>query len=173
MLMHSPFVPRLTAAALALGGLVLLTTPVTAGPVKHGALTIDHVWARATAKMARTGAAYMTITNTGNTADTLLSAQGAVSAKTELHKSSMKDGVMRMRQVKGGIKVPAGKTVMLKPGGFHTMLIGLKNPLHEGDSFPLTLNFAKAGSVTVHTIVKKGQTTMDGGKMKMPMKKDN
>jgi copper(I)-binding protein len=60
---------------------------------------------------------------------------------------------MRMRQV-SSIDVPAGGTVSLQPGGLHIMLIDLKEPLRQGETFPLTLTFAKAGKVAVDVPVK-------------------
>ena len=53
------------------------------------------------------------------------------------------------------VDVPAGGKTALEPGGLHVMLIGLKAPLKEGDKFPLTLTFAKAGKVDVEVIVEK------------------
>ena len=61
----------------------------------------------------------------------------------------MDNGVMKMRELTDGLAIPAGGTVALKPGSYHVMLIGLKKPLAAGDLFPLTLNFEKAGNVSV------------------------
>jgi len=61
----------------------------------------------------------------------------------------MDGGVMRMRKLAGGLALPAGETVTLAPGGYHVMFIGLKAPFRAGDSVPVTLDFQKAGSVTV------------------------
>ena len=72
----------------------------------------------------------------------------------------MKDGVMSMMRIEELVIEP-GETVMLKPGGFHVMLMGLKKPLTKGTEFPLTLNFARAGDVTVTVHVK------DAGEMGM------
>jgi len=63
--------------------------------------------------------------------------------------------VMRMREVNGGVALAAGSQVKFMPGGYHIMLMGLKQPLKAGDRFPLTLKFAKAGSVTVEVLVEK------------------
>jgi periplasmic copper chaperone A len=67
---------------------------------------------------------------------------------------SMAGMVMQMRPV-AGIDIPAGQPVSLKPGGEHIMLLGLAQPLHEGQTFPLTLTFEKAGSRAVTVTVKK------------------
>ena len=91
----------------------------------------------------------MTITNHGATDDTLIDASAPVSQRIELHTHIMDDGVMWMREIEGGIPVPAGATVDLQPGGLHVMLIGLEQPLVEGETFPMTLVFEQAGAVDV------------------------
>ena len=61
----------------------------------------------------------------------------------------VENGVMQMREITGGLPVPANGSVVLKPGSYHVMLIGLKKPLTAGETFPLTLTFAKAGNISV------------------------
>lgn len=117
-----------------------------------GDIAIKDVWARATAKSAPNGAVFMTLHSAG-AADRLVAASASVSRRVEIHESSMKDGVMRMREVPG-IDVPAGGMAMLKPGGYHVMLMGLNAPLQKGDEFPLTLTFETAGEVTVEVEVQ-------------------
>lgn len=68
---------------------------------------------------------------------------------------SMTDGVMRMRQLEGGVPLPAGETVKLEPGGLHVMLIGLKQPLTEGQTLPLTLTFEEAGTLEVELAIEE------------------
>lgn len=123
-------------------------------------ITVSHPWARASAMVAKAGAGFLTIQNTGASDDTLLSAQAptSVSAVTELHTHIKEGDVMKMRKV-DSIPVPAGQTVTLQPGGLHVMLIDLAHPLTEGESFPLTLTFEKAGTVEV-TMSVKGMGTM-------------
>jgi copper(I)-binding protein len=62
---------------------------------------------------------------------------------------TMKDNVMVMRPVEGGLDIPAGGTVELKPGHFHLMFMDVKNPFHEGDTIPVTLEFEHAGKVEI------------------------
>jgi copper(I)-binding protein len=62
---------------------------------------------------------------------------------------------MRMREIEGGLAIPAGSKVEMKPGGYHVMLIGLKQKLEEGQGFPLTLTFATTGELTVEVKVEK------------------
>jgi len=146
-----------TAAVLMMG----LTAPSFAGDI-----SVEGPWARASAKMARAGAAFMTIKNMGE-ADKLIAAKADISKKVELH-THIKDGdVMKMRKVKGGITVPAKGMAMLKPGGDHVMFMGLSKQLKEGEMFPLTLVFEKAGEVKVHVKINKAGAM---GAMKHDMK---
>jgi copper(I)-binding protein len=115
-------------------------------------LEVSNAWARATAAKAENGAAYLTILSP--TPDRLLSASSPAAKKAELHTMEMAGMVMKMRPV-AGLDIPAGQPVALKPGGEHIMLIGLQQPLREGQSFTLTLNFEKAGARTVSVAVEK------------------
>ncbi len=117
-----------------------------------GQLEVDNAWARATPGEAATGAAYVTIQSP--TADKLVAASSPVAKKAELHTMSMEGMVMKMRPL-ASVDIPAGQAVTLQPGGMHIMLIGLAKPLKPGQTFPLTLTFAKAGSRTVDVAVEK------------------
>ena len=145
----------LAAAALSGFGSIARADDVTLGSLK-----IDHPWARASAGPARNSAAFMTIHNAGD-ADRLVAAAADVSERVELHTHMMEGDVMKMRQVEA-IEVPAGGMAELQPGGFHVMLIGLKAPLKEGEHFPLTLTFEKAGEMTLEVTVE-AITSMGGG----------
>ena len=145
--------------ALVTGASAALAGDATIGPMK-----VEHAWARASAGPAN-GAAYLTITNTGATADRLIAASGDVSKTAQLHNHINEGGVMKMRPV-AAIEVAPGQTVTLAPGGYHIMLMGLKAPLKQGDSFPLTLSFEKAGAGQVQVDVQAaGAMGMDHGAM--------
>lgn len=121
---------------------------------RAGDLEIDQPWSRTTAPQAQNGAAYVTVTNHGSTADRLIEARSPVAATVELHTHDVdSDGVMRMREVEA-IDLPAGEVTALRPGGLHVMLIGLENRLVEGEQFPLTLVFDEAGVVEVEVQVE-------------------
>lgn len=115
-------------------------------------LEVSNAWARATPGKAENGAAYLTIQSP--TADRLLSVSAPVAKKAELHTMSMEGMVMKMRPL-ADLDIPAGQPVTLKPGGQHVMLLGLDAPLREGQSFPLTLTFEKAGTRTVTVAIEK------------------
>ncbi len=127
--------------------LTLAAFAAQAHEFKAGAITIGHPYARATAAGQPTGGGFMKFAN-GGADDKLLSVSAEVSKTVELHEMKMEGDVMRMRQVEG-ITLPGGKTVELKPGGYHVMFIGLKEPLKVGDKFPVKLKFEKAGEVIV------------------------
>lgn len=150
-------IPNLIAALVL--GLAALAG-ARAHEYKAGNLVIEHPWAKPSLKGVANGAAFLTIRNIGTEDDTLVAARADVSKAVELHTHMREGGIMRMRRVEGGIKVPAGKTVKLAPGGYHIMLIGLKAPLVKGSKFPLTLEFAKAGEVKTEVWVE--QPTEDG-----------
>jgi copper(I)-binding protein len=115
-------------------------------------LEVSNAWARATPGKAENGAAYLTIQSP--TPDRLLSVSTPVAKKAELHTMSMEGMVMKMRPL-AGVDIPAGQPITLKPGGRHVMLLGLDEPLREGQSFPLTLTFEKAGTRTVTVAIEK------------------
>jgi len=111
-------------------------------------ITVGHPWARATPKGATTGAAYMTVTNNGASADRLVGATTPLADKVQFHKETEDNGVSRMREVRS-MDLDPGTKVVFKPGDLHMMIVGLKQPLTEGKTFALTLQFEKAGSVKV------------------------
>lgn len=135
----------LIPAALAL---IALAGPALAASHKAGDLTIESPWARATPKGASVGAGYLAIRNDGATADKL-TAITTDFATVQVHEMSMANGVMKMREVAGGLEIPAHKSVKLAPGGYHLMFMGLKHPLVKGETVKATLTFEHAGSVAV------------------------
>lgn len=143
---------HVAGAATAL--LIALVSIAQAHEYEAGALHVGHPWARASAGAAPTGAAYLTIENRGAVADRLLAVETQASRRAELHTHLEENGVMKMREVEGGIELPAGATVALAPGGLHVMLMGLAAPLEEGARFPLTLVFEKAGRLEVEIAVE-------------------
>ena len=112
---------------------------------------VENAKARASIGPAMNGAAYLTITG-GATDDTLIGAATPAAASASVHESRMDNDMMTMRAVPE-MEIPAGKTVSFAPGGYHVMLMGLKQKLVAGESFPLTLRFAHAGPVTVQVQV--------------------
>jgi copper(I)-binding protein len=135
------------AAAVLLS--TLLAAPARAQEVKAGDLVITQAWSRATPGGAKVAGGYLTIENRGSTPDRLIGGTVDVAAKVEVHEMATKNGVMTMRQLDSGLTIEPGKTVKLAPGGYHLMMLDLKSPLKKDDQLPVTLEFEKAGKVTV------------------------
>lgn len=164
--------------------LLLAATLATSAWADSG-ISVTQVWGRATPGNVPTGALYLTVTNNGTAPDHLIGASTPAAKLTELHQMIMNNGVMEMRPVPS-LEILPGKSLVLAPNGYHVMLTGLKAPLKEGQSVPLTLTFEKAGTVQVTAKIAKvgamqpddqsgaaGTSTMPGmsgnsGSMNMP-----
>jgi len=143
--------PKSIACAIACATLLwnLLAAPAFAEEVRAGDLVITQAWSRATPGGAKIGGGYLTIENKGSAPDRLIGGSSDVAGKIEVHEMAMSDGVMMMRPLDKGLTIDPGKTVRLAPGGYHLMMFDLKGPLKQGDKFPVTLEFEKAGKVMV------------------------
>ncbi len=144
------------------------TTPTVAAPSSTAAatastLTITDVSARATTNDV--SAVYFTVKNTG-VADKLVKASTTVTTNVQLHETVTEGGTSRMQQVPG-FDVPPNGELVLKPGGFHVMLLDLKAPLVEGQSLEVKLTFEKAGVVTIAAPIRQPGSSsgmgMNGG----------
>lgn len=153
--------------ALLLAAVACTSTP--AAPASSQGVSAQNVWARPATMMGSmpmegdnqqmqqggaNSAIYMVLVNGGAQADRLTAAQADVSNAVEIHETTMEGDVMRMQQVEGGIEVPAGGQVELKPGGYHVMLIGLTRDLKVGDKFPVTLQFSSGATLAVEAEVR-------------------
>ncbi|MFK0161160.1 copper chaperone PCu(A)C [Rhizobium sp. NPDC090279] len=151
------------AFALAAFGLAsLLSSIALADDVKVGNLTISAPYVRAMVPGAPVGGGYVTITNTGDTDDRLIAASSPRAATVQIHEMKMDNDVMIMRELSDGLPIPAGKTVELKPGGYHVMFLKVAEPFLQGQTVRATLKFEKAGSIEVDfpvgSIAAKGET---------------
>lgn len=143
---------------------LLILVGLTACPAEDAEPRIEvaDVWARpgmagegGMGHQAGTGAVFMTLDNQGHESDRLLSARTDVAQAVEIHETTIKGDVARMQQVTGGIEIPAQGQIVLKPGGYHVMLIGLLHDLLVGDRFLLTLTFEKSDDVTLQVEVRQ------------------
>ena len=148
----------------------LFAAPACAGEAKVGDLVITQAWSRATPSGAKVAGGYLVIENKGKTADRLVGGAGEIAGKVEVHEMAMNNGVMTMRPLDKGLTIEPGKTVELAPGSYHLMLMDLKNPLKQGEKVPLTLEFEKAGKVTLSLDVEgvgaQAPADHSGGHMK-------
>ncbi|MBR0789103.1 copper chaperone PCu(A)C [Bradyrhizobium manausense] len=158
--------------ALAALSAVVIATPVRADDVKAGDLVISQAWSRATPGGAKVAGGFLTIENKGSAPDKLVAVSAEIAGKAEVHEMTMVNGVMKMRPLDKGLVIEPGKTVKLAPGGNHLMLQDLKGPFKEGEKVPVTLQFEKAGKVSVSLDVQGvgAQAPGGGGAMmkKMP-----
>ena len=131
----------------------LLTTLMAMGaPTWAQAVDVQGAWARATVQGQKATGAFMKLTATSGAR--LVSVSSPVAGVAEVHEMKMNGDVMQMRAVQGGLELPAGKAVELKPGGFHLMLMDLKMPLLKDTTVPLTLVFKDNKGVEFKTELK-------------------
>lgn len=164
MSMKTNFLAAVAAVSLAL-------------PAFAEGILVQDPYARVSAKMSSSGAAFMVIENHTGQDDHLVSATSDISEKVELHTHKEDaNGVMRMIHVEEGFALPKDGMIKMGRGGHHVMFLGLKQPLHNGDMVHVTLEFEKAGPVEVDIPVDldrkpdhamTGHGNMDHGKMKM------
>ncbi|MBN8991049.1 MAG: copper chaperone PCu(A)C [Rhizobiales bacterium] len=155
-----PVMQFIAVAALAAS---VFTVPARAGDATAGDIVITQAWSRATPNGAKIAGGYLTIENKGTAPDRLVGGSGEIAGKVEVHEMAMNNGVMTMRPLDKGLAIEPGKTVKLAPGGFHLMLMDLKGPFKQGDKVPVTLEFEKAGKVTVSLDVQGVGAQAPGG----------
>jgi copper(I)-binding protein len=149
--------PRATASILSL--LLVLSVAACGSAASNttqpagGIVTIGGAWVRA-GQSGGTTAAYMTITNGTLSDDTLTAVATPVAASASLHETKTDASGMTGMQPVDGIKIPAGGTVSLEPGGYHVMLMGLTGDLAAGQTVRLTLTFKGAGAIEVSAEVR-------------------
>lgn len=132
-------------------------------------VVVEDPYAIVSSAMAQSGAAFMSIHNSGDVDDVVIGASSDIAARVELHTHiQTDDGVMRMVEMEEGIPLAADETVMLQRGGMHVMLLGLTRSLAHGDSFTLTLEFENSDPVTIEVPVDLERTEAEmptGGAM--------
>lgn len=134
--------------------LYLISIPVSAETVPvAGKLSISNPWSHASIPGTRNGAVYLTIQNQGDQRDTLLGASTPIAKMAELHTHVMENDIVKMFAVPH-IPIPEKSIVQLKPGGNHIMLFDLTRILRSGDTFPIELNFQRAGKIKIQAKVE-------------------
>lgn len=152
---------RVTARLLLLAAGLPFSVAALAHDYRLDDVQIMHPFATPAPPSVPHAAAYLDIRVEGETPAVLVGASTPASASVELHDMSMDDGVMQMRRIER-LEVPAGTTRTMRPGGgYHLMLLELVAPLAEGDSFPLTLEFAERGEIEVEVRVQGAQEGSD------------
>ncbi len=116
-------------------------------------VTVAHPWARATPGGAQVGSVYFEVKAQRGRGDKLIAARSPVAGSAEIHSHVMEQGIAKMRRV-DAVAVPAGRSIVLRPSGYHIMLLDLKQPLNEGDLAKVTLVFETAGEIEVDATVE-------------------
>jgi len=124
------------------------------GATSGAKVEVKGAWIRTPPAGAPTAAGYATIVNHEIASDRLTGAYTSAAASAGLHEMEKQGGVMRMREIKGGLAIGASATVKLEPGGRHLMLAGLKHPLKAGQHVRVVLQFQRAGDVAADFVVK-------------------
>jgi periplasmic copper chaperone A len=127
-----------TLAARAAATLLAVCTLSAAAQTK-----VDEPWVRATVAQQKATGFFARVTSPAG--GRLVSAASPVAGVVEIHEMAMEGDVMRMRALTKGLELPPGRTVELKPGGYHIMLMDLKKALAAGETVPLTLIVEGAG----------------------------
>lgn len=125
--------------------LIATLATLALGTASAQSIEVKDAWARATVAGQKATGAFMKLTAKNDTQ--LVGVSSAVAGISEVHEMKMDAGVMKMRAVEGGLSLPAGKTVELKPGGYHVMLMDLKSPLAKDTTVVITLIFKDAKGV--------------------------
>ncbi|MGQ8365013.1 copper chaperone PCu(A)C [Glaciecola sp. 1036] len=128
---------------------------------------VHHLWARETFALAKTGAAYMMLSNTSSKTPIYLesvSVDDSIAATVELHTTLMQEDMMTMQQLEEPIEILSQQTVEFKPGGKHIMFMGLEKPFLAGEKFVISLHFTDGSYVQKEVIVKDGRGGMDASK---------
>lgn len=144
---------------------LFISSAASAHEVTVGTMQIIHANIPAPASNAQSAAGYMGISNNGSEADTLIGVEAPIAGKSMLHTTEFgADGIARMIHVPA-LEIPADDTVVLEPGGYHIMLMGLQASVAVGDMVPATLIFEHAGRVEIEFMVDPADGSVDHSKM--------
>lgn len=153
----------LVATSLAFGASLTFAGTANHEAHTHRAIMVSDFVIRATTPNAGATAAYGHIHNHGADDDRLIGAEVSFAKKTEIHEMKIDGDVMRMREIKDGLIIPAGEMVSLKNGAEHVMIMGLTEQIKPHASYEVTLTFEKAGAITLtaEAIPLSGKKTDD------------
>lgn len=147
---------RVMSFLLLVAGLTL-AVPTLARESGRGEVHVGNAFSPPSPPSVPHGAVYLDISVEGDSPAVIVGASSPASEIVEIHDMQMDDGIMTMRRVEQ-FEVPAGSSVSLRPGGgHHLMLMNLVAPYNEGDSFPLTLEFAEHEDVQVQVRVQRAE----------------
>lgn len=146
--MRSAFAVAVATAAL------FLSSAAYAAPKASG-IEVTGAWSRPAAA-GTNGAGFMTVSNHGKAADTLVSIETKAASQVQMHQTSMANGIMSMKRLETGLALAPGQTVTFAPGGYHLMLIGLTSTSKAGDKLAATLVFSSGARIKTEFVVGSG-----------------
>jgi copper(I)-binding protein len=156
----SPDAPAVARAprilGLALPAALLATVLAACGAGGGQSIAVSDAWVRAPTGAGALTAAYFTISNSGGTADALLSVSSPAATMAMIHQTTTDSSGMSSMHPVSRVEIPAGGTVRFEPGGYHVMLEGLPADTAVGATIELDLTFEGAGKVTVTATVRSG-----------------
>ena len=126
----------------------------------NSGITVTEGWVRAVPPVSKHTAAYFTLHNASKAERTLKQVSSSMAAVAEIHEVYQDKGMSGMRPI-DGLPVPAEGSVVLKPAGYHVMLINIKSPIKEGNSVDLTLKFTDGTTYTSQLPVRFSQSGGD------------
>jgi periplasmic copper chaperone A len=148
--------------------LLLVGTLAACGTPSGPSIRVEDIWARPAMAMpdsaqasgegmgmGGTGAIFMRLVNKGKEPDRLIGGKTDVAQAVEIHETVMEGDVMKMQMLANGLEIPAGGQVLLAPGSYHVMLIGMQRDLNVGDKISVELQFEKSGTLTVEAEVRE------------------
>lgn len=148
---------------LIIAGLLTITATAWA----QTAVKVEDAWVRGTVATQKATGAFMRLTPSTNAR--LVEANSPVAGVVEIHEMVLEKDIMRMRQIPG-LDLAAGRTMELKPGGYHVMLMDLKQALKGGEQVPITLVFEDDAKKRFTLDIKAPVTALGGGNAPMPLK---
>ena len=122
---------------------------------KIGSIEIDHPWVRPTPPSAPAASGFLTLTNSGSEPDRLVEVISSIAASAEIHRSTIEDGVAKMRPLQKGVLVEPGKPINFEAERLHIMFMKPNAQLKDKEKFPATLVFERAGRVDVEFMVQR------------------
>ncbi len=150
--LRSSIAPLVVGLSLTAAPLQALAAPQAAHPAEtRGAPRVEQAWSRPAAQ-GGAGAGFMRLVNPGARPDALVGAETGIARETQIHRTTVTDGVASMQR-QAAATVPGGGQLVFAPGGYHLMFMGLKRPLKAGERFPVTLVFSSGARVKADFVV--------------------
>jgi copper(I)-binding protein len=146
---------RTIIVALALGIALVGCGPAAPGD-RTEAPTVSGAWVRPPMGPDRPAAGYLVVQAAADASDALIGASCELATSVEIHETTSGEGGMAGMHAVDRIEIPSGGTIVLEPGGYHLMLMGLTDELVPGSTVELVLTFERAGEVTVVAEVRQG-----------------